>query len=330
MKRVNYDYRNLNITKSIENSVIINQLMNNELPYDVEIIAENLYVPWALTISGEGKIYFTERSGGIYVIENGIRKDQPLIVLEEPFIAAGEGGLMGIVLDPEFTQNHYMYVMHTYQEENRIFNRVIRLVEEDNNAFIDKVMIDRIPGGRIHDGGRIKIGPDQKLYITTGDAGDSDLSQNLSSLAGKILRINLDGSIPEDNPFPGFLIYSYGLRNPEGIDWNESGVLYASDHGQSAQDEINLIYPGANYGWPLVEGSEDIEGLDLQMPLMHSKTVTCAPSGIAFVTQGPWRGKLLVANLFGEQLLVITLDEEGTRVEGVETIFQRQFGRCVK
>ncbi|ROR30599.1 glucose/arabinose dehydrogenase [Mobilisporobacter senegalensis] len=309
------------------NNVRTSQITSDEIPYDVEIIAQNFNIPWAIAISDEGRIYVTERTGAIYIIDHGRILPEPLIVLEAPFVSVGEGGLMGIVLDPEFTQNHYIYVMHTYEEGNRIYNRVIRLVEEDNRAYIDEIIIDRIPGGRVHDGGRIKIGPDEKLYITTGDGGDSSLSQDLSSTAGKILRISLDGSIPADNPFPGSPIYSYGHRNPEGIDWNLNNILYASDHGASAHDEINMIIEGGNYGWPLVQGDEDLEELDLQRPLIHSGPVTWAPSGIAFVTQGPWEGKLLVANLRGEQLLVMTLNEDGTRIENVEPIFTNQFGR---
>lgn len=308
-------------------SIKINQVLSSVIPYDIEIIAENLYVPWAIAISQEGKLYFTERSGEIRVIENGSILPQPLVAFQPPFISSGEGGLMGIVLDPDFIQNRYMYVMHTYEEDNRIYNRVIRLVEENNNAFIDQVLIDRIPGARIHNGGRLKIGPDQNLYITTGDAGNSSLAQDLSSIAGKILRINLDGSIPNDNPFPGSPIYSYGHRNPEGIDWNINNILYASEHGQSAHDEINIIRPGANYGWPLVQGDEVLSGVDIQRPLIHSGDVTWAPSGITFVTQGTWEGRLLVANLRGEQLLMITLNEDGSNVLDVETIFRGQFGR---
>ncbi len=120
----------------------------------------------------------------------------------EPFVSQGEGGLMGIALDPNYQKNHYMYVMHTYGEGDVIYNRVVRVIESNNRAVIDKVLIDKIPGGRIHNGGRIKIGPDQKLYITTGDAGNSALAQYPKSLAGKILRIELDGSIPKDNPIP--------------------------------------------------------------------------------------------------------------------------------
>lgn len=295
--------------------------------YEVEVIAEKLSVPWAIDVSQEGKIYFTERSGRIRVIENGKLNTEPLITLGSPFISQGEGGLMGIVLDPNFSQNHYIYVMHTYMESNQIYNRVIRLVENNNKASIDKIILDKIPGGQIHNGGRIKIGPDKKLYITTGDAGNSNLAQDSSSLAGKILRINLDGSIPNDNPISGSPVYSLGHRNPQGLAWNSKNMLYESEHGQSAHDEINIIEPGANYGWPLVQGDEDLTNFNLKKPIIHSGEETWAPSGIAFINKGARKDNLLVSTLRGQKLLVMSFDKSGTKVTNIETLFENKYGR---
>lgn len=300
---------------------------SRQFPYEIEVISENLYVPWAIDISSEGKLYFTERSGAIRIIENGKLRVQPLITFRASFISDGEGGLMGIALDPNYSQNHYMYVMHSYAEGNRIYNRVVRLVESNNSASIDRIILDKIPGGRIHNGGRLKIGPDKKLYITTGDAGNSALAQDSRSTAGKILRIELDGSIPKDNPISNSPVYSLGHRNPQGLAWNSRSVLYASEHGQTAHDEINIIKPGANYGWPLVQGDETSTQVVTQKPLIHSGEVTWAPSGITFVDQGPWQGKLLVACLRGQQLLAISLNGNGTVVKNVESLFMNEYGR---
>lgn len=301
--------------------------ISRELPYEVEVIVENLYVPWAIDISNEGKLYFTERSGAVRIIEDGKLLPQPLIRFSAPFVSQGEGGLMGIALDPNYSQNHYIYVMHSYAEGNQVHNRVVRLIENNNKASIDRVLIDKIPGGRIHNGGRIKIGPDGKLYITTGDAGNSALAQNITSTAGKILRIELDGSIPEDNPNVNSPVYSFGHRNPQGLAWNSRNILYASEHGQTAHDEINIIQPGANYGWPLVQGNEDSKEVIVQKPLIHSEEETWAPSGIAFVEQGPWQGKLLVATLRGEQLITISLNGKGTKVTSVDSWLKNRYGR---
>ena len=313
--------------KVIYNVLKANVISSSEFPYDIEVIAENFIVPWAIDESCEGKLYITERNGVIRIIENGVVRPQPLITFQAPFVSVGEGGLMGIALDPNFQQNRYIYVMHSFMEGNQIYNRVVRLVEQDNRADIDRILLDRIPGGRIHNGGRIKIGPDQRLYITTGDAGDPMLAQDITSTAGKILRIELDGRIPEDNPFINSPVYSFGHRNPQGLAWNANNILYASEHGPIGHDEINMIQPGVNYGWPLVRGDEDIRDIQIQRALIHSGEETWAPSGIAFVNQGPWQGKLLVANLRGEQLLVISFNNEGTIVEQIEVWLRNAYGR---
>lgn len=328
MKKVIYNsLYNTKLTNHRIKNFKLKSTVARQFPYKIETIVENLYVPWAIDISDEGKIYFTERSGTIKVIENGKLNPQPLITFSEPFISQGEGGLLGIALDPDFLQNHYIYVMHSYLKDNQIYNRVVRLVENNNKASIDTIIIDGIPGGRIHNGGRIKIGPDKKLYITTGDAGNPMLAQDLKSTAGKILRIELDGSIPKDNPFFNSPVYSLGHRNPQGLAWNSRDILYESEHGQIGHDEINIIHPGANYGWPLVQGDEESTKVVTQKPLIHSGENTWAPSGIAFVNQGPWKGKLLVANLRGQQLLAISLNEQGTKVNNVEFWLKNEYGR---
>ena len=309
-----------------DTNVNANVLLPNEIPYKIEIIAENLYVPWAIDIRDKSILYFTERSGKIRKMEDGRFYAQPLIAFRAPFVSQGEGGLMGIVLDPNYSQNHFIYVMHSYTEGNKINNRVVRLIEKNNIALIDHVLLDKIPGGQIHNGGRLKIGPDQKLYITTGDTGDSVLAQDITSMAGKILRMELDGRVPWDNPIMNSLVYSYGHRNPQGLAWNLNNILYESEHGERAYDEINIIHPGANYG-PYTKGNESIRESEIQKPFIHSGVDTWAPSGISFVNQGPWQGKLLVASLRGEQLLAITFNVEGTRVEKVESWLWNEYGR---
>jgi glucose/arabinose dehydrogenase len=301
----------------------------NEFPYRIEVVADRLNTPWALDIDSKGDIYFTERGGNIRLIEDGKLYDNALYTFQAPFISVGEGGLLGIALDPDFEENHFLYVMYTYEEARQIYTRVVRMVRTDHELRMDEVLIDKIRAGRTHSGGRIKIGPDGKLYITTGDAGIPDLAQDLTSLAGKILRINLDGSIPSDNPLLGSPIYSYGHRNPQGLAWDQNGVLYASEHGQSAHDEINIIIAGQNYGWPIVEGDETTNEYFVQLPILQSGNVTWAPSGMDFAEEGPWQGKLLVANLLAEQLLVVSLNEldNGIEVATAEPWLQKEFGR---
>lgn len=327
MKEIIYNLLFKILPSKKEKKVKVRSIKSRQFPYETEVIAENLNVPWAIDISSDGKIYFTERSGSIRVIENGVLNPKPLITFSSPFTSQGEGGLMGIALDPDYLRNHYIYVMHSYIENNRIYNRVIRLIENNGLATINKILLDKIPGSQFHNGGRIKIGPDKKLYITTGDAQNPALSQDLSSLAGKILRIELNGSIPRDNPFSNSPVYSLGHRNPQGLAWSSSNVLYSSEHGQSAHDEINRIIPGGNYGWPLVQGDEDSTEIKIQKPLVHSGENTWAPSGITFVNGGPLNNKLLVATLRGGQLLIISLNTNGTAVTNIESLFKNEYGR---
>lgn len=307
----------------------IEKAQTNEFPYEVEVVAKSLNVPWAMAIDQNDTIYFTERKGNIWMVENGVLSSEPLYTFEYPFQSSGESGLMGIALDEDFENNGYMYVMYTYRERGKLNNAVARLVKTGDELIFDQVLIDQIPAARIHNGGRIKIGPDGKLYIATGDADVAELAQDLSSLAGKILRINVDGSIPQDNPFPDSPVYSYGFRNPQGLAWDSQGVLYASEHGSSAQDEINVIIPGGNYGWPVVRGGDTQGAGNVQIPLIYSSEVTWAPSGMDFANQGPWAGKLLVANLRGEQLLVITIEEflNGNKEAVAEPWLYREYGR---
>lgn len=295
--------------------------------FEVETIAENLYVPWSVVVSGDGRLFFTERNGTLRVIENGILNPVPVYTFAPPFTSIGEGGLMGLALDEDFLSDGYIYLMYNYEDSDGIYGRVVRMTVDGNTASQEVILLDGIPADRIHNGGRIKIGPDGYLYVTAGDAGKRELAQDISSLAGKILRIGTDGSIPPDNPFPGSPVYALGLRNPQGLAWNDRNVLYATDHGEIAHDKINIIQPGGNYGWPLVIGDEEMEGYDFLRPVIQSRNDTWAPAGLTFVTEGPRSGQLLVSTLRGNVLLAITFDESGTEVVNVERLLDGRYGR---
>ncbi|WP_336781036.1 PQQ-dependent sugar dehydrogenase [Paenibacillus illinoisensis] len=300
---------------------------NAVIPYQASVLATGLNAPWELVSVPDGRMLVTERPGTIRVIKDGELQTEPLIAFEAPFNEKGEGGLLGLAADPDFENNGYLYAYHSYLEGNEIANRVLRLKVNGDQAVIDKELLGNIPGGTNHNGGRIKIGPDNMLYITTGERYEPELAQDQNSLGGKILRIGLDGSIPADNPWPNSPVYSMGHRNVQGLAWNpDNEYLYATEHGQRNYDEINRIEAGENYGWPEVEGDEDDNGT-YRAPLTHSGDNTWAPSGIAFIEEGPWAGSLLAANLRGEQLLHITLSEDGTQVEKVEPIFEDEWGR---
>jgi glucose/arabinose dehydrogenase len=271
----------------------VEQTSNNG---NMEIIAQDLSVPWAIDWDGTS-FYISERTGSIVKITDG-RKIRQNLHLKKKLSTAPEAGVLGFVLHPE--KGNYAFLYYTYKDESGQFNRVVEIREKNNEWFEQKVLLDRIPSGNFHHGGRIKIGPDKKLYITTGDATDSMIAQDKTSLGGKILRMNLDGTIPDDNPYPNSFVYSYGHRNPQGLAWDETGQLYSSEHGSISHDEINLIKPKGNYGWPLIQGDETKVGMIA--PLFHSGDHTWAPSGIAY-----HNGILYVAQLRGEGVLAFDL-----------------------
>jgi glucose/arabinose dehydrogenase len=301
----------------------------------IEIIAGNLDVPWAIDFSPDGRIFFTERSGRIRIIQNGMLLPEPWLSLD--VAAVGEGGLLGLAIDPGFTDNHYLYAAYTYRGAGgALYNRLVRLREDTGSrkGVLDKVLIESITGGSVHDGGRVKIGPDGKLYWTIGEAGSPALAQEVSSLNGKILRINTDGTIPPDNPFPGSPVYSYGHRNPQGLAWQPgTGRLYATEHGPSGgtygvgQDEVNFIEPGKNYGWPLIIGNSTHDGM-VSPVLQSGPSETWAPAGAAFVGSGPWAGSFLFTGLRGQSLYRMVPDRDDPRkIISFEKLFQGEYGR---
>jgi glucose/arabinose dehydrogenase len=269
---------------------------------EIEVVAEELRVPWSISEVNQ-VFYVSERTGSIVKIENG-KMERQQVELEKPLAKAAEAGLLGFVLDPGFSNNQQAFAYYTYENDQGQFNRVVVLRHEGNKWSEERILLDQIPSAAYHHGGRLKIGQDGKLYITTGDATTPELSQDIKSLNGKILRMNLDGSIPEDNPFKGSYVYSYGHRNPQGLVWI-GNTLYASEHGQSAHDEINLIKPGANYGWPVIEGNESKNGMET--PLFQSGEETWAPSGMA-----AHNGKLYAATLRGTAVREFDLDRKLT------------------
>jgi glucose/arabinose dehydrogenase len=285
----NQDNRKLEIQET--------SLLNPEL----EILTDELDVPWSINKLGN-TFYLSERSGSIVKVDNGTKERQS-VVLKQKLATASEAGLLGFVLAPDFTESNEAFAYYTYEDSLGQFNRIVSLSFKGGHWEEDKLLLDRIPSGAFHHGGRLAIGPDGKLYATTGDASSApEIAQDHKSLGGKILRLNLDGSIPTDNPFPQSYIYSYGHRNPQGLAWGSNNSMYASEHGPSANDEMNTIVAGKNYGWPVIQGGEEIRGMET--PLFTSgEDNTWAPSGIGF-----FDGKLYVAALRGSTILEFDLE----------------------
>ncbi len=282
----------------------------------LETVAENLNIPWEIAFLPDGDMLFTERAVSV------VRIGETRRIITIPGVESiGESGLMGLALHPDFAVNHRIYLSYTTRAAGVLENRVERYTYDlEKNTLTERaVIISGIPAARYHDGGRIAFGPDGKLYVTAGDATDSDSAQDIKMLSGKILRVNDDGTIPADNPF-GSAVYSYGHRNPQGLTWDDTGRLWATEHGRSGvlsgYDELNLIEKGKNYGWPVVQGDEKREGM--VTPVINSgPTTTWAPAGAIY-----FEGNILFTGLRGEALYRYDI-----RTGRLSTHLKGKFGR---
>ena len=289
----------------------------DSLEVSVETVLDNIRIPWDAEFADDGRLFITTRPGIMYTVYNGTASE--ILRLD---VGGGEGGMLGVALHPEYDLNGMLYVYHTSD-----YNRVDRYVYGNSSLAYDRAIIAGIPSASVHNGGRIDFGPDGMLYVGTGDAGNAALSQNVTSVAGKILRLDPDGYIPEDNPFEDSPVYAYGLRNPQGMAWDKNGTMFVTDHGPSgfynrAHDEINVVVSGGNYGWPLAIGSDVLPGMI--PPLLHSGDATWAPSGMAYIVNGSvpqWDNMLLYGALRGQHVGVVSVD--GDR----QTILEGELGR---
>lgn len=282
-------------------------------------VAQNLMIPWDVGFLPDGDMIVTERTGTLRRIgkQNG--------TMEVPgVLKGGEGGLMGLAVDPSFSTNQYIYLYYTTDEGGKK-NRVTRFRLNGTTLILDNIILDGIPSAIYHDGGQVDFGPDGKLYIATGDATQPNLAQDTASLAGKILRINSNGSIPSDNPF-GNAVWSYGHRNPQGFTWDNKGRMYAAEHGPTGElglccrDEVNRIEKGGNYGWPVITGDQARAGMIT--PLLNSgASKAWAPSGIAYAG-----GKLYFTGLIGASLFQATIMENGG-LTNLRTVISGTYGR---
>src|SRR6056297_1678109 len=289
---------------------------------EVEVWQQNLDIPWELVfLPKSDRVLVTERDGVVKQIIDGKLQSENYLDLD--INSRGEGGLMGMAHHPDFPEKPYIYLMYTYTSSSRnLYNRVSRFKDQGNQAVEEEVLIDQIPAGNNHNGGRIAFGPDGMLYITTGDTFNREIAQNLDNPGGKILRLTPEGDIPADNPFGNSPIYSLGHRNPQGIDWHpETGDLFISDHGPSgedglrAKDRIKVVEAGSNFGWPDKIGY--FENGEYANPLIMWEEAV-PPSGMTF-----YQGSLYVGTLRSQSLLRIKLarNNDKYKINNIEHLF---------
>lgn len=311
-------------TETVTQPVVVTPDNTNNTPQqsikeEITVIAERLNIPWDLAFLPGSALLVTERGGNLIRIAG---KDILTVKLPRP-IPKGEGGLLGIVLHPNFAANKFVYLYMTTENSNAgTQNAVFRYTYENDSLNNEKSIVSGIPGAIYHDGGRMEFGPDGLLYITTGDATNEKNAQDKNSLSGKILRVKDDGSIPADNPF-GTAVYSLGHRNPQGLAWDRSGRLWSTEHGRSGvtsgMDEINQIVKGKNYGWPTIEGDEEKTGMEV--PAWNSgANDTWAPASLVYLD-----GSLYFGGLRGEAIYKAVLHNE--HVIDVKAYFKNTYGR---
>ena len=292
--------------------------------FGVQTLATGLQIPWALAFTPDGRLLITERPGRVRVYQNGSLLAEPALTLSDVF-TNGESGFLGIAVHPAFATTRLVYLAYTATSARGPVLRVARYREVGNRLGEGVVLLDEVPAANIHNGARVKFGPDGRLYVSLGDVAVPSVAQDVASLNGKILRLNDDGTSAPGNRFSS-PVYSFGHRNPQGMDWHPvTGDLWATEHGQTGNDEVNVIDSGGNYGWPIIEADQTRP--DMVAPVVFYNPAV-APSGAAFyrgTAIAAFRNQLFVATLRGLALLRLTID--GRRVTAQERLIENRYGR---
>ena len=304
------------------------------------VLNNQLNFPWEILWGPGNFIWFTEREGRVKRMNPQTGETILVATISEVASTTNFNGLLGMALHPQFSANPYVYLVYNYFGTNGDYlEKIVRYTYSGGALIAPMVLVDgivgKIGGDFIHNGSRLVIGPDMKLYATTGDANlRFDLPQNPTSFNGKVLRVNLDGSIPADNPY-GNAVWTVGHRNAQGLVF-ALGRLYSSENGETTNDEINIIERGRNYGWPFVEGFCDLPAEksfcadnNVKEPI-YAWTPTVAPSGTEFYNSNhisQWKRSLLVTFLKDQKLRQIKLNAAGTAVESVNEYFVGKYGR---
>lgn len=312
-----------------------NQAPVGQVPLRDSVVAGNLQLPWEILWGPDDHIWMTERGGRISRFDPQTGNRSTLITISD-VVSNGEGGLLGMALHPSFSSTPYVYVIYNYMNGGNYREKLVRYTYNSSNQTLGNPapLLDDIAAAGIHNGSRLLIVGD-KLFISTGDASNTSLAQTISSPNGKILRLNLDGSIPADNPQPGNPYWSWGHRNPQGLVY-ANGRLYSSEHGPSSNDEINIIEKGRNYGWPNVEGfcdesseSSFCSSQNVAEPII-AWTPTIATAGLDYYQHDlipQWKNSLLLATLKNQRLYQLKLNATGNAIDSSATYLNGNYGR---
>lgn len=301
---------------------------------DIQILTQNLSFPWELIWGSDNMIWMTERGGKISRI-NPVSGVPTLLYTIPDVKSLGEGGLLGMVLHPSFSTDPYVFVAYNYDKAGSYTEKIVRYTYNGASLANPIVILDNIPASSIHNGCRLLISPDLKLFISTGDAANQLSAQNINLLSGKILRLNLDGTIPSDNPISNSPVWSFGHRNPQGLVFINS-ILFSSEHGPNVDDEINIIQKNRNFGWPNVNGfcNESAEQTfcannNVVEPI-KSWTPTIAVSGIDYYNHNAipqWKNSILLTTLKDQTLYHLKLNTSADKIDEVKEIFRGSYGR---
>ncbi len=300
----------------------------------VEEVVTGLEVPWGIAFLPDGDMLVTERAGRVRLVQDGKLRPQPVATINVS--GSSEGGLLGIAAHPDVASNRLFYVYYTAPGNGSPVNRVERwrLSQDGLSASRDRIILDNIPVAVYHNGGRIRFGPDGMLYIGTGDARNPDSSQDVKSLAGKILRLTPEGQVPPDNPFPGSPVYITGIRNTQGFDWINASTLWVTDHGPSGElgrsghDKASVARGGDNLGWPTTYRCESRQGLVTPSIVWQQ---ALPPGGTTIYTGNAipeWKGSLIIATLRSEHLQRVVFDPQSqNQVQRHEVYLRGEQGR---
>ncbi|MCC2548243.1 PQQ-dependent sugar dehydrogenase [Hymenobacter sp. BT175] len=302
----------------------------------VSPLATNLSVPWELVWGPDNFIWMTERGGRISRVNPATGQVLPLLTVAD-VVENSESGLLGMVLHPDFATSPFVYIVYNYQDAGALKEKLVRYTYAPGSGTLTNplILLGNIPATTTHSGSRLLILPDRTLLMTTGDAQLQPEAQNINSLNGKILRLNLDGTVPANNPVAGNPSYTLGHRNPQGLVRAPNGLLYSSEHGPNNDDEVNLIEPGRNYGWPNVEGLCNLPAEqtfcaanNVREPL-SVWTPTLAVAGLTYYDHPAipgWRNSLLMCTLKASKAVQLPLNATGTAITGQQD-FLTGFGR---